>query len=126
MKPWLLSFDEWVMMLTIENEGIRWTRDLGLLGSLSLVLLDFGHDSLMSGRIARWSDLHQPTVGILVSRHWGLDEVATLKSALSKILVEVPRSHRKRVAIIATPSSPMMLTIPLGISISYCVPEAMF
>lgn len=104
MEFWILGFDERVMVLTVEDEGIGWTSDLGLLGSLGFVLLDFWHDNLVSRRIPRRSNLHQSKSRIINDRHWGLDEISRLKSALSKILDEAPRSYRKRVAIIAIPS----------------------
>ena len=65
MKFGVLSFDNWVILLTVEYEGVRRTSDLRLFCRLHLRLLDSGNDEFVASEKVRWCNPEDATDVVL-------------------------------------------------------------
>ena len=72
------SFDEWMMVLAINDKGIWRTSDLVFLESLGFWLLGSRNDGVVSEKVARRRDLNHPTTDIFNGCHWRCNHVADL------------------------------------------------
>ena len=82
MQFWILRFDKRMMVLTIQDEGIWRTGDLGFGGCPRLCFLCSRNDRVMSKQVRCWSNLDHTLFRFLGDTHWSLDQVA--RSKISK------------------------------------------
>lgn len=109
-------FDEWMMVLAIKNKSVWRTSDLVLLESLGFWLLGSRNDGVVSEEIARRRDLSHATSDIFNSCHWSCNHVADLKVNFIPDVRYCDGSYLKRVAMMATPWSPMTFLRAVGTS----------
>ena len=120
------GFDKGMMVLAIEDEGVGRTSDLVLLRSFDFWLLGSRNDVVVSEKKSRRRNLNHTTIDIFNRCHWRLNHIANIEI---KIIPEArvwDGSYRRRVAMMATPSSPMAFLRVIGTSMQIGPPELMF
>ena len=122
----MASLDEWMMVLAIKNESVGRTSDLVFFESLGFWLLGFGNNGVVSEKIARGRDLNHTTIDIFDGCHWRLNHVANLEVKIVSDARKWDRSYRRRVAMMATPLSPMTSLRVIGTSMRSEAPELRF
>ena len=120
------SFYEGMVVLAIKDEGVGRTSDLVFLRGFGLWLLSSRNDAVVSEKIARRRDLNHTTIDILNRCHWRLDHIANEGINVIPDATRWNRIYRRRVAITATPSSPIVFLRVIGISMQIEAPELMF
>ena len=120
------SFDEGMMVLAIKDEGVGRTSDLVFLRSFGFWLLSSWNDAVVSEEIARRRDLNHTTIDIFNRCHWRLNHIANKGINVILDAIRWDRTYRRRVAMTATPSSPIVFLRVMGISMQIEAPELMF
>jgi len=75
VQVWILRFEEWVMVLAVEDESIRWTSHFGFLAGLDLWITSSENDLIVAMIMMGRHYLDQGTIRILENHYWRLDEI---------------------------------------------------
>ena len=119
------SFDDGMMVLAIKDEGVGRTSDFVFLRSFRFWLLSSRNDAVVSEEIARRRDLNHTTIDIFNRCHWRLNHIANTGVNAVLDAIRWNRTYRRRVAMTATPSSPIVFLRVIGISMQMEPPELM-
>lgn len=126
VKLRVTSFDKWMMVLAIKDESVRRTCDLVFLESLGFWLLGSRDDGVVSQKVPRRRDLNHTTIDIFNGCHRRINHIAYNEVRIIPDARKGHGSYRRRVAMTATPLSPMTSFRVIGNSMRSEAPELMF